>query len=173
MNEPWRLWKRPARLGKYRNGELPPEALTRIPSGGTGVIAYLWTPAAVSFDAMFRAAKADGITLKSTGKQYRPLKAQEALFLERMSSKPTGRKPPITRRWRGATWWLKPGKAPVSSPGSSVHGWGCAIDVDVRQLAVYRWLCTNGPRFGWWLAGPPESPSFERWHWQWSPGSNT
>lgn len=172
MNEPWRVWRKPAGLNKYRNGELPASALVRIPAGGTGVIAYLWTPAGTSATAMYRAAKADGITLKSTGKQYRPLKAQEALFLERMSPTPTTRVPRVTRKWRGRTWWLKPGKAPVATPGTSVHGWGAACDWDVRQRAVFEWLCANGPRFGWYLAGPrtiagKPNPNWEPWHWQW------
>jgi D-alanyl-D-alanine carboxypeptidase len=169
MNEPWKLWVKPAALKPYRNGELPATALERIPSGGTGIVAYQWTKAAASFKLMFAAAKADGIQLRSTGKQYRPLKAQEALFYERMSPTPTDRKPPVKRRYKGQWWWLKRGKAPVASPGQSVHGWACAVDLDVRNRKVYEWLCANGPRFGWYLAGPRSSPSFEPWHWQYNP----
>lgn len=176
MNEPWRPWRKPAALNRYRNGELPPSALSRIPTGGTGIVAYLWNPAAYTFGVMYQAALADGIKLKSTGKQYRPLKAQEALFLERMSPTPTTRVPRVTRRWKGRTWYLKPGKAPVATPGSSVHGWGAAADVDVRQRAVFEWLCANAPRYGWYLAGPrtiagKPNPNWEPWHWQYLDGA--
>ena len=168
MNEPWKPWRKPAGLKPYKNGELPAKVLSKIPSGGTGVIAYLWSPCAWSFSIMFEMARRDGIKLKSTGKQYRPLKSQEALFFERMSPTPTDRKPPVTRRYKGKVWWLKRGKAPVATPGQSVHGWGCAVDVDVRNRKTYEWLCNNGPKYGWYLAGPRSSASFEPWHWQWS-----
>lgn len=168
MIEPWKAWKKPAGLNKYRNGELPADVLKRIPSGGTGIVAYLWEPAANWFNLMFAAAKVDGVQLRSTGKQYRPLKAQEAMFYERMSPTDTGRVPAVKRRYKGKWWWLKKGKSPVASPGSSVHGWGCAVDLDVRNRKTFEWLCQNGPKYGFTLAGPRSSPSFEAWHWQWS-----
>lgn len=171
MNEPWKPWRKPAGLAKYSNGELPAAILAKIPNGGTGIQAYLWTGAAWPFAIMFEMAKRDGIKLRSTGKQYRPLKAQEALFYERMSPTDTGRVPPVKRRYKGRWWWLRKGKAPVATPGTSVHGWGCAVDLDVRNRKTYEWLCANGPKYGWYLAGPryiagKPNPNFEAWHWQ-------
>lgn len=172
MTQPWKLWIKPKALAPYRNGELPASILSRIPSGNT-IMAYLWADAAYAFGVMFNEAKAAGMVLKSTGKQYRGLKGQEALFYSRMKPTDTGRKPPVTRRYKGKTWWLRKGAAPVATPGTSVHGWGCAVDLDVRQERIYRWLCANGPRFGFYLAGPPEkdgkpNPNFEKWHWQYN-----
>jgi len=175
MNEPWKIWRRPAGLKPYSNGQLPPAVLNRIPSGNT-IVAYLWRDAAYTFGVMFNEAKAAGITLASTGKQYRPLAAQESLFYERMSPKPTGRTPEVTRRYKGKTWWLKKGKSPCATPGTSVHGWGCAVDLNVQQRKTYEWLCNNAPRFGWYLAGPrykdgKPNPNFEAWHWQYCPNT--
>lgn len=173
MNEPWKLWVKPKGMAGLKNGLIPAAQLTKIPSGGTGIDASLWSPCAESFLQMFKAAKTDGITLKSISKQYRPLAAQEALFYDRMDPAPTTRKPPITRRYKGRVWWLRPGKAPVATPGTSIHGWGCAVDLNVKDKKTYAWLCTNAPKYGWYLAGPrtkagKPNPNFEAWHWQWS-----
>ena len=175
MIEPWKRWSKPKGLAGYSNGELPAAILSRIPSGNA-IVAYLWKDAAWCFGLMYNAAAKDGVALKSTGKQYRGLKGQEALFYSRMKPYDTGRKPPVLRRYKGKTWWLKPGAAPVATPGQSVHGWGCAVDLNVQARKTYEWLCNNAPRFGFYLAGPrtidgKNNPNFEPWHWQFTPDS--
>lgn len=173
MKEPWKKWVKPARLDRYKNGELPDDLLAPIHSGRFRYNAELYRPAAMAFNKMWEAAKRDGIILKSTGKQYRGIAGQTSLFLSRYSTKPTGRKPEVTRVWNGKKYWLKKGKSPAATPGKSVHGWGCAVDLEVPRK-TYEWLCAAAPCFGFYLQGPrtlangKPNPEFEAWHWEWS-----
>ena len=61
-------------------------------------------------------------------------------------------------------------------PGSSMHGWGLAIDLcgqEYRTSDVYGWLWENGPAYGW--ENPPwaqrgGSGNYEPWHFEYRPG---
>lgn len=167
MTEPYRSIRLNAELRRYGNGKLPPRLLRPIKAGGT-----LYAPAAEAFDEMFAAAKRSGITLKSVSAGYRSFEAQERLFLDRYSKVLTLRKPSVTRKYLGRTWWLKSGKSPSATPGSSPHGWGLAQDLEV-PAKTFAWLCKNAPRFGFYLQGPKilpngkPNPEWEAWHWQW------
>lgn len=160
MVEPVRKPGLDATLRLYGNGKLPRTLLKKIHAGGE-----LYGPAAWWANVMFEAAKKDGITLRSVSAGYRSYERQKELFLERYSKLPTLRRPKVTRVWEGRTWWLKKGKSPSASPGKSDHGWGLAQDFDVRDRAVYRWLCANGPKYGFYMESPSTSPNFEAWHW--------
>jgi LAS superfamily LD-carboxypeptidase LdcB len=160
MVEPVRKPGLDATLRLYGNGKLPRTLLKKIHAGGE-----LYGPAAWWANVMFEAAKNDGITLRSVSAGYRSYERQKELFLERYSKLPTLRRPKVTRVWEGRTWWLKKGKSPSASPGKSDHGWGLAQDFDVRDRAVYRWLCANGPKYGFYMESPSTSPNFEAWHW--------
>ena len=103
--------------------------------------------AAKGFNAMYEAARKDGITLRLTD-SYRPYDQQVA----------------VKRR--------KPGLA--ATPGTSMHGWGVAFDISVGGFdsKTYRWLAKNAARFGFvnpkWArrGGSKEEP----WHWEfWRP----
>ncbi|WP_125776807.1 M15 family metallopeptidase [Antribacter gilvus] len=64
----------------------------------------------------------------------------------------------------------------AASPGSSMHGWGLAIDLCSQETGsadVYRWLNANAPAYGW------QNPSwakrggvgaYEPWHFEFVPG---
>jgi LAS superfamily LD-carboxypeptidase LdcB len=160
MVEPVRKPGLDATLRLYGNGKLPRTLLKKIHAGGE-----LYGPAAWWANVMFEAAKNDGIKLRSVSAGYRSYERQKELFLERYSKLPTLRRPKVTRVWEGRTWWLKKGKSPSASPGKSDHGWGLAQDFDVRDRAVYRWLCANGPKYGFYMESPSTSPNFEAWHW--------
>ena len=160
MVEPVRKPGLDATLRLYGNGKLPRTLLKKIHAGGE-----LYGPAAWWANVMFEAAKKDGIRLRSVSGGYRSYERQKQLFLERYSKLPTLRRPKVTRVWEGRTWWLKKGKSPSASPGKSDHGWGLAQDFDVRDRAVYRWLCANGPKYGFYMESPSTSPNFEAWHW--------
>lgn len=152
-------------LRLYGNGKLPAALLVPITGGG-----QLYKPAAAQFNAMAAAAKKDGITIRNVSKGYRSYETQVRLFRERYSRLPTLRKPAVKRKWEGHTWWLKKGKAPVATPpengrGGSNHGWGLAQDINVTNPKTFRWLCANGPRFGFFMEAGPGSPFYERWHW--------
>jgi LAS superfamily LD-carboxypeptidase LdcB len=153
-------------LRLYGNGKLPLSVLKQVHCGGT-----MYGPAAWWFNVMWEDAKKAGITLKATGRGYRPYGSQEAMFLDRYSRTPTLRKPVVTRKWKGATWWLKRGKSPSATPGFSNHGWGLAVDLEVPPT-TFAWLVKNAPRYGFYLQGPKylpngkPNPEYEAWHWQ-------
>lgn len=50
-------------------------------------------------------------------------------------------------------------------PGTSIHGWGLAIDVDIYDDAQQRWLRDTAPSYGWWWAGG-EFSQIEPWHFE-------
>ncbi|WP_144018779.1 M15 family metallopeptidase [Demequina sp. NBRC 110056] len=60
----------------------------------------------------------------------------------------------------------------AATPGTSMHGWGAAIDLDVGGLPggfsgdAYAWLIANGPAYDWALPGwaSPWGAKPEPWH---------
>jgi LAS superfamily LD-carboxypeptidase LdcB len=56
----------------------------------------------------------------------------------------------------------------AARPGSSNHGRGVALDLNAssKSSAQYRWLASNGQRFGFIRTVPTEA-----WHWEHRPGS--
>lgn len=131
----------------------------------------LWYQAAAAWNRMYAAALQDGVRLECVSFGYRSLPRQKALFLERYSLKKTLRRPEVTREWDGRTWYLKRGKSPSATPGTSNHGWGLAQDIKVPRK-TFRWMCLNAPRFGFYLQGHSKlpngkpNPEWEAWHWQ-------
>ncbi|WP_369371378.1 M15 family metallopeptidase [Promicromonospora sp. Populi] len=64
----------------------------------------------------------------------------------------------------------------AASPGTSMHGWGLAIDLCTKETGdsdVYSWLWANAPSYGWqnpaWaqLGG---AGAYEPWHWEFVSG---
>jgi LAS superfamily LD-carboxypeptidase LdcB len=130
----------PTDLAGQKNGDLNPALLRDIkaPSG------KLHRLAATAWNAMQLAAYFDGIELKHVG-AYRPLARQVAMFNERYSAEKTPRKPEVTRKYQGKTWYLKKGMAPAGTPGTSNHGIGLAIDVaSVTSGKRIEWLLGDG-----------------------------
>ena len=156
----------PAALAGVPNGKLPQAMLKPIKCGGV-----LYTTAAEAFNRMWAAAKADGVTLSNQG-DYRPYSQQLALFKSRYSLTDQGRKPKVTRKFDGQTWYLRPGCSPSATPGLSNHGLGLAIDLDTRHAKTFDWLRANAPKYGFYLQGKPTkpdgspNPEYEPWHWQ-------
>lgn len=122
--------------GGHQNGRIPDEALTSIGGGHR-----LETAAAGAWSDMVAAAAADGITLGLTD-SYRSYDAQ------------------VSVRER------KGDQVATATPGTSVHGWGRAVDANVNDRRTLDWLNKNGPRFGWiWPAwAQREGKSYEPWH---------
>ena len=64
----------------------------------------------------------------------------------------------------------------AATPGSSMHGWGLAIDLCSRETGsgeVYQWLRENGAAYGW--ENPPWAQrggmgNYEPWHFEYRPG---
>ncbi len=124
----------PAILRGYGNGRIPKEMLTLIGIGQH----RLWGPAADQFKAMRAAAAADGVSLSVTD-SYRTYDQQVTLAEQKGLTKNGG--------------W-------AATPGTSEHGWGLAVDVDVDKNGL-AWLRSNGARFGF-----VEPVSREPWHWE-------
>lgn len=161
----------PSDLRGMSNGQLPAILLRNF--DGRGNLHHL---VSYGMEAMHLAMLAAGIQPRTVGR-YRTYAQQVGLFTDRMRPSDTGRRPAVTRTWNGRKYWLLPGMAPVATPGTSNHGWGCADDVAEEydgdpgpegmtdnQLL---WMRDNAPSFGFAL----ESHS-ERWHWCWTGGDN-
>ncbi|WP_432829113.1 M15 family metallopeptidase [Dactylosporangium sp. CA-092794] len=123
----------PVELARYGNGRIPESALQ--PVGGTGH--RLWAPAATALDALMRAAREDGVNIGITD-SYRPYAEQVDLA-----------------RRKGL--YAQGGLA--ARPGTSDHGWGLAVDLDLDARAQ-SWMRANAGRFGF-----AETTPREPWHW--------
>ena len=126
--------KVPDELQAYGNGKIPAEALDQI-----GIKKHkLWNVAAEQFKAMRTAAAADGVDIGVTD-SYRPYEEQVDL---------------VRRKGLYSQGGL------AAKPGTSPHGWGMALDVDVTPAGL-SWLREHGAEYGWVEAVPREP-----WHWE-------
>lgn len=123
----------PAELAAYGNGRIPAAALE--PVGETGH--RLWRPAADAFERLHAAAAADGVSIGVTD-SYRSYDAQVDVVR---------RKGLYSEGGLGA------------EPGTSRHGWGMAVDLDLDAEAL-AWMRSNAGRFGF-VEDTPREP----WHW--------
>lgn len=128
----------PADLVELGNGHIPADQLQPIAQSGH----RLYGPAATAWDGLVSAAAADGIEMRITD-SYRSYDNQVDLA-----------------RRKGL--YKNGGLAAV--PGTSNHGWGLAVDADVRDAETLAWIRENGPRFGFVEAVPREP-----WHWEYRP----
>jgi LAS superfamily LD-carboxypeptidase LdcB len=124
----------PAALQAFGNGRIPLEMLTPIGIGGH----RLYAPAAQAFMSMRAAAAAEGIDVGITD-SYRTYEQQVDLAARK-------------------GLYSEGGYAAV--PGTSKHGWGMAIDIDV-DAAGQAWMRANAGRFGF-VENVPREP----WHWE-------
>jgi hypothetical protein len=129
--------------GPGRNGHLGDDDLVAVSGAWDQRPARLLPPAATGWEAMRRAAAADGIDLRSID-TYRSWEAQAV----------------------GHQAYLDGKKAAyVAPPGHSEHGVGLAVDVTNGGLVgpgdgEWEWLRANASRFGWFPI------SNESWHWE-------
>lgn len=130
----------PAALLQYGNGKIPVELLTPI-----GINSHrLYAPAAEGFIAMRAAAAAEGIDIGVTD-SYRTYEQQVDLAARKGLYKNGGL---------------------AAVPGTSKHGWGMAVDIDVDPAGL-AWMRANAERFGF-VENVPREP----WHWEFV-GANT
>ncbi len=127
----------PAELAVYGNGLVPAEALAPIGDAGH----RLWAPAASAFTAMVAAAEREGVTIGVTD-SYRSLAGQERVAKEKGLYSQGGL---------------------AATPGTSNHGWGLALDLDLDDRAQ-AWMRANGPDYGF-VEDVPREP----WHWTYRP----
>lgn len=129
----------PIELQAYGNGRVPAGALSTI----SGTSHRLWAPAARSLEAMQAAAAAEGVTIGITD-SYRTYESQVDL---------------VARKGLYSQGGL------AASPGTSMHGWGVAVDLRL-DASAQAWMRGNAGRFGF-----VENVAREPWHWQYKPTS--
>jgi D-alanyl-D-alanine carboxypeptidase len=127
----------PADLVHYGNGKIPANALESIGRGGH----RLWSPAADAFKAMTAAARQDGVTIGVTD-SYRSYDQQVDLA-----------------RRKGL--YSQGGLA--AKPGTSEHGWGLSLDLDLNSKAQ-AWMRKHADEYGF-----KENVPREPWHWTFKP----
>ncbi len=127
----------PDELRSFGNGQIPASQLTEIGVGQHRLSA----DAAAAFKQMRVAASAAGVDIGVTD-SYRSLDQQVNL---------------AQRKGLYSQGGL------AAEPGTSNHGWGLAVDVDVNPTGQ-AWLRANGARFGF-VEDVPREP----WHWTYRP----
>jgi len=127
----------PADLVQYGNGRIPANALESIGRGGH----RLWSPAADAFQAMTATARRDGVTIGVTD-SYRSYDQQVDLA-----------------RRKGL--YSQGGLA--AKPGTSEHGWGLSLDLDLGSKAQ-AWMRKHAGEYGF-----KENVPREPWHWTFKP----
>ena len=141
----------PAWVTPLGNGRIPVDRMLKVAPLSSG---YLVPEAAAAWRNLQNAASAAGFTLTMTG-AYRSYDQQVQLFNERYSTSDTGRD---SKLWNGTKYWLRPNMAMAAVPGTSNHGWGCAVDAALGgygaqaktvDRAFLRWAMTNAAANGW------------------------
>lgn len=129
--------------GGFANGRIPADKLTKIGQGNH----RLESQAAAAWMRMVADAKRQGVNLTLTD-SYRSFDQQVAV-----------------RKKKGHL-------VATATPGSSVHGWGRAVDANVKDPKVLKWLHANGPKYGWvnpaWAK--KGGKNYEPWHLEWIGG---
>ena len=111
----------PAWVKPLGNGKVPMDRMLKVAPLSVG---YLVPEAAAAWRNLQNAAQQAGFALTMTG-AYRSYDQQVALFQQRYSTSDTGGSSKV---WNGTRYWLKPKMAMAAVPGTSNHGWGCAVD---------------------------------------------
>jgi D-alanyl-D-alanine carboxypeptidase len=123
----------PAELQAYGNGRIPVAALEPLGVGDH----RLWAPAARAFRDLAAAAARDGVHI-GVNSSYRDLAGQQAM-VDRYGLYSQG------------------GRA--AAPGSSNHGWGVSLDLQLDDRAQ-AWMRANAASYGF-----AEDVPREPWHW--------
>lgn len=123
---------------KQENGRIDNNNLIKIEGGAH----FLKPAAAKAYKAMQRAAKRDGIDFAVTD-SYRDYDAQVRLAREKGLYSEGGL---------------------AAEPGTSNHGWGLAVDINVNDPKVLAWLEKHGSKYGFKTI--PREP----WHWEYEGG---
>lgn len=127
----------------YTNGEVPETALCAATSDG---VQLLRCDAAVAYRLMGAAFESDNGAPMCITDSYRSRAGQERVHV------------------------LKPNM--TATPGTSVHGWGLAVDlcggIESFDTSEHAWLVAHGPAFGWhhpsWAEAGGSRP--EPWHFE-------
>ncbi len=148
----------------YQNGYLPDEMLIDVStrSGHECMVATVGF-ADQAWVALVEAARLDGVVIEG-GWCYRTYESQLAAW--------TRRRCYVPGNCDGDPF------PPTARPGTSLHGWGLAVDVWDGSQSILRcsspelvWMQVFAPDFGWvnpdWAKEGGSKP--EPWHVEWSP----
>ena len=127
----------PHALAAYGNGRIPEQALAPI----QGSSERMWAPAAQRLDALRADARADGVAIGVTD-GYRSYESQVSVAQKK-------------------GLYSQGGLAAV--PGTSQHGWGLAVDLQLDATAQ-AWMRQHASEYGFVEAVPREP-----WHWEFHP----
>jgi hypothetical protein len=127
----------PLNLVAYGNGKIPADALAQV----SDTRHRLWAPAAQSLNKLMADARRDGVTIGITD-SYRSFAEQVDL---------------VKRKGLYSQGGL------AAKPGTSDHGWGMAVDLDLNSKAQ-AWMRVNAAKYGF-LEDTPREP----WHWAYTP----
>ncbi|WP_209324319.1 M15 family metallopeptidase [Brevibacterium renqingii] len=112
------------------------------------------------------------------GKEDHRLRADAAVSFAKMNAaykKDTGKELEITDSYRDMAGQVsvagrKPGLA--AKPGTSLHGWGIALDLGggvEAKSGAWSWLVEHGAEYGWENPDWAKSSMYEPWHWEYTP----
>jgi len=160
----------------YSNGRIPDSQLVTVPGG-----ARLLAPVASIWLAVrAEVARLHGWTPIPTGPLdgYRPLDgnyyAQHETFMRRYQPSytqyATGKVD--ARKYNGITFYRKRGEAAAAVPGTSNHGWACAIDVSGLGSNTTRYAQFAAVAIRHGLSNTEGLSVGEKWHWT-HPGTVT
>lgn len=126
----------PVALEHYGNGRVPTSQLQSIGDGER-----LWAPAAQAFTRLRAAAARDGVSM-GVNDSYRSYD-QQVDMAERKGLRSQG--------------------GLAAQPGTSSHGWGMALDLQLDGKAL-SWMRSHADEYGF-----AETVSGEPWHWGYKP----
>ncbi|HEX5586211.1 MAG TPA: M15 family metallopeptidase [Acidimicrobiia bacterium] len=144
----------------FQNGQIPDDALTTVTPS-----CRIVNDVAPRLQALLDAAHADGVALWPETKSY--------AWFEPPRITSCYRDLEMQEWWRGY-WCLLEQCGNAAVPGTSVHGWGRAVDFEdgggeLRfDSAGFGWLWFHAAAYGFFLpewAGPSGSNP-EAWHWE-------
>jgi lysozyme len=131
----------PAAASGYQNGHFPRSALAPVQSGQTAPAYLLKGSVAASWNTMNLCATAQGVQLLPGPSSYTPAATAYRSYAVQV----------ILRRQLGRN---------AAIPGTSNHG--LALAIDLRTLAMRRWIDAHGAQFGW--SKITSDASWEWWH---------
>lgn len=182
---PSATFQRPADLHPEQNGKLFPNQVVPVLFPGIGMLT-LHALCAQAWNVMALIAQLETgrtMTCTSAADALRTFALQERAFFTRYG-RPYN---PLTmttssKVYQNLRYWLRRLMAMVATPGTSNHGWGCAVDgalwVQVNgkwrivsmasDKEFFAWLKANASRFGFYL-----NVNSESWHLEYCPAENT
>lgn len=152
--------------GGYSNGNIPLSKMIAVPNG------HLRIDAAAGYGSMNAAFKKRfGYELGIT-EAYRSYGTQVKIWNARYVAH--SKKVKNSIEYKGKYWTKKKNVSVAAVPGTSIHGWGLAVDlnshVNESGSIQKRWADKYGPSYGWY----PVGNSFgEAWHFEFTPSKKT